>query len=141
MKKQFIHNGHLLLLFALAITPAALLKETGLERVHECTWPHLSPARQSALPESFSTSSTGEMHRRTIWVLLNCHKNGLSKGKTYNAPCLVYVQSAPCVENGYLVLAFRSVNKLEKRAVEIGTYNFSVMKTSLNTCDPTFDAF
>lgn len=59
MKKQFIRQWTLLLLFALAITPAALAQKPVRASARECTCHTLPPARQSALPESFSTDSTG----------------------------------------------------------------------------------
>ena len=107
----------------------------------ECTCHTLSPARQSALPESFSTDSTGGDADYLEFQL--SQEQTFPKGKTLQSKPLAWCMFNPhrVLENGTWYWRFRSVDKAGKAGEWSATYNFSVSEDIPQFVTPTFDAF
>lgn len=144
MKKQFIRQWTLLLLFALAITPAALAQKTGLERVHENV--RVTPYPQQDNPLYLNPSPLivpVEMRKADYLEFQLSQEQTFPKGKTLQSKPLAWCMFNPhrVLENGTWYWRFRSVDKAGKAGEWSATYNFSVSEDIPQFVTPTFDAF
>lgn len=117
MKKQFIRQWTLLLLFALAITPAALAQKTGLERVHENV--RVTPYPQQDNPLYLNPSPLivpVEMRKADYLEFQLSQEQTFPKGKTLQSKPLAWCMFNPhrVLENGTWYWRFRSVDKAGK---------------------------
>lgn len=144
MKKQFIRQWTLLLLFALAITPAALAQKTGLERVHENV--RVTPYPQQDNPLYLNPSPLivpVEMRKADYLEFQLSQEQTFPKGKILQSKPLAWCMFNPhrVLENGTWYWRFRSVDKAGKAGEWSATYNFSVSEDIPQFVTPTFDAF
>lgn len=144
MKKQFIRQWALILLFALAMMPAALAQKTNLERVHENI--RVTPYPQQDNPLYLNPSPLivpVEMRKAEYLQFQLSQDQTFPKGKTIQSKPLAWCMFNPhrILENGTWYWRFRSINKDQKATEWSETYNFSVTEDIPQFVTPTFDVF
>lgn len=144
MKKQFIRQWALILLFALAMMPAALAQKTNLERVHENI--RVTPYPQQDNPLYLNPSPLivpTEMRKAEYLQFQLSQDQTFPKGKTIQSKPLAWCMFNPhrILENGTWYWRFRSINKDQKATEWSETYNFSVTEDIPQFVTPTFDVF
>lgn len=144
MKKQFIRQWALMLLFALAMMPAALAQKTNLERVHENI--RATPYPQQDNPLYLNPSPLivpAEMRKAEYLQFQLSQDQTFSKGKTIQSKPLAWCMFNPhrILENGTWYWRFRSINKDQKATEWSETYSFSVTEDIPQFVTPSFDVF
>lgn len=144
MKKQFIRQWALILLFALAMMPAALAQKTNLERVHENIRVTPYPQQDNPLYLNPSPLIVPVKMRKAEYLQFQLSQDQtFPKGKTIQSKPLAWCMFNPhrILENGTWYWRFRSINKDQKATEWSETYNFSVTEDIPQFVTPTFDVF